>query len=78
MTFPVVFFEWRWRPASELPEADRKDVNGEAVYRENLEGQPARLTLEAIGNVFLFLRHVLEPSSLRHTPSPPTVTSIQS
>jgi len=78
MTFPVVFFEWRWRPASELPEADRKDANGEEVYRESLEGQPARLTLEAIGQVFWFLRQVLEPSSLRRTPSPPTVTSIQS
>jgi hypothetical protein len=78
MTFPVVFFEWRWRPVSELPEVDRKDTKGEAVYRESIEGQPARLTLEAIGNVFWFLRQVLEPSSLRRTPTPPVVTSIQS
>lgn len=76
MTFPVVFFEWRWRAADELPERDRKDTGGDAIYRERLEGQPARLTLEALGEVFWFLRQVLEPSSLRRQPSPPVVTVV--
>jgi hypothetical protein len=63
-TFPVTYFEWRWRAANELPERDRKDTDGETIFRERLEDQPARLTLEVLGEVFWFLRQVLEPSSL--------------
>ena len=67
MTFPMVFFEWRWRPAAELPEPDRRDryhEQNEAIYREGMEGLPARSTLAALGNAFGFLRLVLEPSSI--------------
>lgn len=71
-TFPVVFFEWRWRAADELPERDHKDTGGEAIYREQLEGQPARLTLGKLAEVFWFLRQLLEPSSLRQLPNPPS------
>jgi hypothetical protein len=69
-TFPVVYFEWRWRAASELPERDRKDTDGEVIYRERLEHQPARLTLEALGWVFFFLYHDLEPLSAFLAPTP--------
>ena len=76
-TFPVVFFEWRWREASELPESKkrREDVAGEKVYRQELEGQPARVTLEALTDVFRFLRQVMEPSSLPRA-SAPTVAML--
>jgi hypothetical protein len=72
---PIVFFEWCWRAADELPEPDRQDKGGETVYRELVEGKPARHTLDTLGQVFYFLRQVLEPSSLRRTPSPPSVIS---
>ncbi len=77
LTFPAVFFEWRWRATGALPEPrkQRKDDAGEAVYREMLEGRPARVTLEALAEVFHFLRQVLEPSSLRKA-SAPTVAML--
>ncbi len=78
MTFPAVFFEWRWCSARDLPEPEpgrRRDEAGEEVYRQLLEGQPARLTLETLARAFYFLRQVLEPSSLRRTGAPPVVTS---
>ncbi len=77
MTFPVVFFEWRWRPADGLPapEKGRRDEGGEEDYRAMLEGEPARTTLETLANAFYFLRQVLEPSSLRRTPTAPVVSS---
>jgi hypothetical protein len=73
-TYPVVFFEWRWRAAGELPELDRPDADGAATYCEHLQGQAARLTLEMLGQVFWLLRQVLEPSSLRRQPGLPVVT----
>lgn len=45
---------WHWRFASELP-AGRTDADGEAAYRELLEGQPAGLTL-ALFDQFLARR----------------------
>lgn len=77
-TYPVVFFEWRWRPAHELPKPDdqhHNDPDGEETYRQMLEGEPARVTLERLIEVFYFLRQVLEPSSLRRVPTTPIVTS---
>lgn len=78
MTFPAVFFEWRWCAASDLPAPEaghRRDVSGEEVYQRLLEGRPARLTLETLAEVFYFLRQVLEPGSLRRTPTPPVITT---
>jgi hypothetical protein len=77
MTFPLVFFEWRWRTADDLPEPEngRRDDAGKEVYRGMLEGKPARTTLETLANAFYFLRQVLEPSSLTRTSTPPIVTS---
>ncbi len=74
----VEVFEWRWRDADDLPERDKKDEAGEKVYRELLEGEPARSTLDTLGRVFYFLRQVLEPSSLRPVATPPVVTVIPS
>jgi hypothetical protein len=69
-TFPIVFFEWRWRTASELPQPGRKDNVGERVYQQTVEGQPARVTLENLGEAFHFLRQVMEPSSLARASAP--------
>jgi hypothetical protein len=77
VTFPMVFFEWRWRAASELPEPERPDkhhAENEAIYREKLEGQPARLTLDTLAEAFYFLRQVLEPTTLpRRASQTPTI-----
>jgi hypothetical protein len=70
LTPPVVFFEWCWRAVDELPERDMKADDGEKVYREMVEGKPARHTLDALGRVFYFLRQVLEPSSLPRATAP--------
>jgi hypothetical protein len=74
-TYPVVFYEWRWRAADELPEPDKEDKAGAKVYRDLVEGEPARHTLETLGEIFYFLRQVLEPGSLIRIPSPPIVTT---
>jgi len=62
-SYPLVYFEWVWRPASELP-VGRADAAGEAVYQGRLEGRAARATLAQLREAFAFLRRVLEPSSL--------------
>jgi hypothetical protein len=59
---PIVFFEWCWRAAGDLPKAGRKDKAGEAVYRELLECRPARHTLEAPVDT-LSARNRAKPSS---------------
>lgn len=77
MTLPLVFFEWCWRAVDDLPEPEgerHKDPGGEEIYRQQLEGRPARITLDALTAVFHFLRQVLEPSSLRRAPNPPVMT----
>jgi hypothetical protein len=58
---PFPLGEWRWRSASDLPEPNQPDPDGEAVYQEQLQGQPARITLQQLANVFNFLRKVMEP-----------------
>lgn len=63
MTFPLAFSEWVWRPADELP-AGRPDPDGETIYRKQLEGRAARVTLTDLGGAFAFLRRVLEPTTL--------------
>ncbi|HEV7566095.1 MAG TPA: hypothetical protein VGO31_09085 [Microbacteriaceae bacterium] len=81
ITFPAVFMEWRWRAAGELPEPEPgrpRDDAGREVYQQMLEGQPARVTLETLAQAFYFLRQVMEPSSLRATPTPPIVTVVPS
>ncbi len=69
MRFPIVFFEWVWRPAHELPEG-RPDSHGMVVYREWLEGRAARATLAELRQAFAFLHPVVEPRSpaRSHTP----------
>lgn len=63
-SYPLVYFEWVWRPADQLPKG-RPDACGEGVYRRELEGRAARATLAQLGEAFAFLRRVLEPHSLR-------------
>lgn len=62
-SYPVVYFEWVWRPASGLPPG-HPDAAGEELYRGRLEGRAARASLGELSEAFAFLRRVLEPSSL--------------
>jgi hypothetical protein len=48
MQLPAPLFEWRWR--SELPPG--KDDRGLSEYEELLSGQPARVTLVLLNQVF--------------------------
>jgi hypothetical protein len=61
MTFPVVFFEWVWRAAHDLPELGRPDPNGAAAYQRDLQGRPARVALATLGEVFQGVHDLLEP-----------------
>ncbi len=61
-TYPAVYFEWIWRPADELPSGKRD--RDEAIYRDRLEGEPARGTLAQLGEAFSFLHRVLTPRTL--------------
>jgi hypothetical protein len=60
--FPVAFHEWLWRSADELPIG--RDRRGEDIYREKLDGHPARQALESLGAAFALLRSILEPGSV--------------
>jgi hypothetical protein len=64
-TLPTGFFEWVWRKSTQLPDLDRPDPRGEAIYLRQLEAKPARLTLDTLGNAFAFLQGLLEPHTLR-------------
>jgi hypothetical protein len=66
---PFPLGEWRWRSANELPEPTQPDREGEAVYQDQLQGQPARITLQQLGNVFNFLRKVMEPWTMQRRPT---------
>jgi hypothetical protein len=75
---PTAFREWLWQSASELPKPDRRrrDRRGKAIYERELQGRPARHTLEALTVVFEKLRDFLEPWNLcGPRPQPPTVTT---
>lgn len=65
---PFPLGEWRWRSASELPALSHRDREGEALYEDQMQGQPARITLQQIASVFNFLRKVMEPWTVRHSP----------
>lgn len=65
LTFPMVFFEWRWRPASDLPEPEKRHQDkwwreGKEVYEANVQGEMARLTIHQLANVFNHLRKLME------------------
>jgi len=63
-TFPVVYFEWRWRPAAHLPQPANPryaDPDGQRVYEEQLEHEIARETAQQLANVFNHLRKRMEP-----------------
>jgi hypothetical protein len=68
-TYPLVYFEWVWRPCDRLPQPDRTDNASVTVYRERLEGGAARATLHDLGGVFASLRSALEPHSQRKQPA---------
>jgi hypothetical protein len=81
ITPPAVWFEWCWRPLSDLParpaekseKGKKRQAEEEAEYSERLAGQPARLTLHELGEAIHFLRQVLEPASIpRRGYKPPT------
>jgi len=50
ITFPVVFFEWRWRPVKDLPRGQKEGLH---EYESHLVNHPARVTL---GTVLDYLR----------------------
>ncbi len=52
LSFPLVFFEHRWKRADDLPPRRRPD-DGEGEYRSHLQGKPARHTLAAIERYLL-------------------------
>jgi hypothetical protein len=66
-TYPVVYFEWVWRRANELPlPVDRaEDTDGRAIYEEHLQGEMARETIGQLANVFNHLRKLIEPPDSR-------------
>jgi hypothetical protein len=47
-TFPMAFFEWRWR--RELPAG--RNNRDKPAYLQHLADQPARLTLDAVADFF--------------------------
>lgn len=63
-TLPAEFFEWPWRPASDLslPEDRKEDAAGRAVYEAHLQGNMARETIGQIANVYNHLRKLIEPA----------------
>ncbi len=64
MTFPVVFFEWVWRPADDLPAPGQKQhPDGARFYREQMQGRPVRHSLHALRQVFRTLHVMLEPTT---------------
>jgi hypothetical protein len=63
------FSEWVWRAADELPTPDQPPhPENERVYREQMEGRPARVCLDALGGAFLFLKELLEPFTMPRAP----------
>jgi len=71
--YTMVYFEWRWRPASDLPLPEKRHQNkgweeGKKFYEAHLQGEMARLTVGQLANVFNHLRKLMEPS-LRPEPS---------
>jgi hypothetical protein len=62
LTFGLVFFEWVWRPAMDLPELGRPNAGGRTAYQQHLAGRPARVTLDTLTGVFAFLANLLEPT----------------
>lgn len=78
LTFPMVFFEWRWRPASDLPEPEKRHQDkwwkeGKEVYEAHLQGEMARLTVQQLANVFNLLRKLIDPQP---SPDPSTAQKL--
>jgi hypothetical protein len=72
LTFPMSFtsgtgrpWQWYWRDADELPEPGHPQrAENEQVYRDRLQGQGAKHTLNVLGGVFLTLQRLLEPHTI--------------
>jgi hypothetical protein len=69
ITFGLVFHEWSWAPASDLPPLDRPDPDGESVYRDKLENRAARVALGELLQAFRFVGQLLEPPRPMSAPS---------
>jgi hypothetical protein len=65
------FVAWIWRPVEDIPKG-RPDPNGEAIYRDRLQGTQVQGALNVVGGAFLTLMWMLEPHTLRN----PAVTSM--
>lgn len=53
VTFPVMFFEWVWRPAEDLPSPGQtQHPEAERLYREEMQGRPVRHSLHTLRQVF--------------------------
>jgi hypothetical protein len=59
MPFPIPFFGWMWRAADELPPDGNRQ--GEDVYRERLQGEPAHAALVELQEAFHWVGGLLEP-----------------
>lgn len=62
ITFPLAFFEWVWRPTTELPELARPYPEGQVAYEHHLQGRPARVTLASLLAVFESVVDLWEPT----------------
>jgi hypothetical protein len=68
--YPLVYFEWVWRSADELPESDKPlHPDAERCYRDRMEGRAARVCLDVLGGVFLTLQRLLEPNTIVREPA---------
>jgi hypothetical protein len=70
-TYPLVYFEWRWRSVDEIP-AGRERTGEREAYAEHLEGRPARATLATLADVFLHASDLLEPRIAESRPADDT------
>jgi hypothetical protein len=59
MTFPLVFREWVWLDADQLPPSDRPDPEGESIYRAQMQGRPAKTSLDVLNGAFYTLQFLL-------------------
>jgi hypothetical protein len=71
MTFPLVSFEWVWRPANDLPRPSKKQhPDSERFYKDQMQGKPVRHSLHALREVFRTLHVLLEPYTFKGDEDP--------
>lgn len=59
--YPVRYFEWLWRDVADIPAPSQP--HGRDVYKSDLAGRPAEVTLTTLGDVFRFVSGLVEPTA---------------